>query len=30
MFKKKKQSLDTPADLQLKELYYPFINFIRQ
>lgn len=26
MFKKKKQSLDTPADLQLKELYYPFIN----
>lgn len=26
MFKKKKQSLDTPADLQLKELYYPFID----
>lgn len=26
MFKKKKQSLDTSADLQLKELYYPFID----
>lgn len=26
MFKKKKQSADTSADLQLKELYYPFID----
>ena len=26
MFKKQKQNLDTPADLQLKELYYPFID----
>lgn len=26
MFKKKKKNADTPADLQLKELYYPFID----
>lgn len=26
MFKKKKKNADTSADLQLKELYYPFIN----
>lgn len=26
MFRKKNKSLDTPADLRLKELYYPLIN----
>lgn len=26
MFKKKKKNADTPADFQLKELYYPFID----
>lgn len=27
MFKNKKKSADTSADFQLKELYYPFIDF---
>nr|DAG34012.1 MAG TPA: hypothetical protein [Caudoviricetes sp.] len=27
MFKKKKKNADTPADFQLKKLYYPFIDF---